>query len=495
MQKHSRNQPCHCGSGKKYKHCCAKVSAPASNTESLDAVLANALALHNQGRFRKAEVLYRQILMLQIDHAEALHLLGLVRHQLGHSSEAYEFIVQALRHQPANAIYLNNLGEICRALGRFEEAIVCFTQAIELSKGNFPHAHRNLGRALWDAGQVERAQAQLLETARLYPGDAEVFCTLGEIHARRNEHEAALSTFDRGLSHSPGHPTLLCLKGIVLRASGDLAAALAHYQAALAVRPDVAELHHNLGLLYQQLGRNEEAAACFERELSIQPNESARHLLAALRGIVTERAPATYVRETFDAYADQFDRHLIDKLECHIPELLAGMLDPKLRDLDILDLGCGTGLMGRLLTKRKRRLVGIDLSPRMIQKAREHGCYDELLVGDLIEWLAAPSKDSFDLVVASDVFNYLGNLAVVLRDIKFRLVAGGRLLFSVESADSTTPDFTLDVTGRYRHRPEHVEALAEAAGYVIERQEAVTLRMEKGVEVAGVLFLLRTLQV
>lgn len=494
MKTPTRNQPCHCGSGKKYKHCCAK-AAPATPREATPAtLLRNALELHNQGHLRRAEAMYRQILAVDPGHADALHLLGLTRHQQGHSLEACEFIERALRLQPVNPVYVNNLGEICRALGRFDEAVEHFTRALELRQGNFPEAHRNLGRVLWESGLTERALTQLAETTRLYPGDADTFYTLAEIHARRQEHDAALAVLKQGLAHSPRHPSLLCLKGIVLRARGDLDGAVAHYQAALAVRPDVAELHHNLGLLYQQLGRNDEAARCFEQELSIQPNESARHLLDALRGIATSRAPARYVQETFDAYADQFDDHLVNSLSYRTPELLGDLLDPALHNLDILDLGCGTGLMGRVLRERKRRLVGIDLSPRMIEKARALGCYDNLAVGDLVEWLEQPAQASFDLAVAADVFNYLGDLSTVFERMGSVLAPDGRLLFSIESADASTPDFSLDATGRYRHRPEHIRTLAKLAHFIIEQQVAVTLRREKGMDVAGTLFLLRMSQ-
>lgn len=470
---------------------CRQNTPPPPWPASTATLLKEALQHHHSGRLGRAVAMYRQILTADPSHADATHLLGLCLHQQGRSLDAYELIKRALHAHPNNAIYLNNIGEVCRALGRLEEAIEYFTRALDLSQGEFREAHRNLGRAYLDAGHMDRAQVQLEETIRRYPDDPETYCALTDLHSRQKRYADALATLDAGLASVPMHPRLLCLKGIILRGGGDIKAAIAHYEDAVAHRPDVAELHHNQGLLYQQMGEIDQAIVSFERELSISPNETAHHLLAALRGHTTERAPARYIRETFDAYANQFDAHLVDKLEYRTPDLLAKLIAPELHDLDILDMGCGTGLMGVALRARKRRLVGLDLSPRMIDKARARMLYDDLIVGDLLDWLAKPRDPDFNLVVAADVFNYLGDLTLLFQRMANVLRPGGYLLFSIETARIDTGDYVLDATGRYQHRAGHIYTLATAANLVMEKQVDTSLRREKGVDVAGTLFLFR----
>jgi predicted TPR repeat methyltransferase len=157
----------------------------------------------------------------------------------------------------------------------------------------------------------------------------------------------------------------------------------------------------------------------------------------------------------------------------------------------VLDLGCGTGLSGLALRPFALRLEGLDLSPRMLAEARRRqGLYDALHEGDLLEALPA-RPGAFDLVVAADVLNYLGDLAPALGAIAAALALGGVAAFSVEAGEGGAP-FALAEAMRYRHDPAHVAALAEAAGLaVVARREGVALRTERGLPVLGALFVLR----
>lgn len=490
MHSFSRNQPCPCGSGKKYKHCCASQTTQSPRSPNPAHLIDFAVSLHNQGRLKQAETQYRRILADQPDHADALHLLGLTRHQQGYSSEAAQLISSALAQQPHNPVYLNNLGEVCRKLGLYEKALDHFRQAI-LHNKDLPQAHLNLGRTLIDLNKPDAAIQHLRLTVKCFPNYLDAFTVFAEVLFKQKAHTEALAVIDLGLNSMPLEPVLLCLKGICLRADGQTDTALHHYKSAIASHPNVAELHHNLGLLLQQLGQHEEAAASYARELAIQPNPSTQHILDALRGVTTERAPANYVRETFDAYADNFDSHLIGKLHYHTPERLAELLNPEWQNFRVLDLGCGTGLMCPHLRNLARRLVGLDLSPRMIDKAQTLQCYDQLIVGDLIDWLNSSGEETFNLVVAADVLNYLGNLSPVLSSITHRLEPHGHILFSVESADQNCPQYHLDSTGRYRHNPEHICQLASLNGLRVIHRKSSVLRREKEIDVQGELFLLQ----
>jgi predicted TPR repeat methyltransferase len=156
--------------------------------------------------------------------------------------------------------------------------------------------------------------------------------------------------------------------------------------------------------------------------------------------------------------------------------------------LDILDLGCGTGLMGEALRPLKRTLIGVDLSAEMLEKARARGIYDRLSRGDLIE-LLEQQEPAFDLVVAADVFNYLGDLSRVFAGVQTALRTGGLFCFSVEAAEQG--DFALRPTSRYVHSADYLRRLAERHQFIVEAIEPQVLRRDLGADVAGHLVVMR----
>ena len=145
----------------------------------------------------------------------------------------------------------------------------------------------------------------------------------------------------------------------------------------------------------------------FRRAIALKPDSPDwQHLLAALTGDSSPTTtPASYVRSLFDSYAGEFDAHLVDTLGYRVPELLLAAvlaLAPQ-RKLDILDLGCGTGLCGVHFRPHAQRLTGVDLSQPMLAKAAARGIYDSLVSADAAEFLHADNVP-FDLVLAADVF-------------------------------------------------------------------------------------------
>src|SRR5690606_25849867 len=150
--------------------------------------------------------------------------------------------------------------------------------------------------------------------------------------------------------------------------------------------------------------------------------------LAALRGDpAPESAPAEYVAGLFDQYAEEFDAHLTGELGYQTPQRLREPFDGLAggaTGLRVLDLGCGTGLSGLVFRDCAAHLAGVDLSPRMLDKARGRGIYDELHCADLVQALERPGPD-WDLMLAADVFVYLGDLGAVLRAAARALRPGG----------------------------------------------------------------------
>jgi predicted TPR repeat methyltransferase len=154
--------------------------------------------------------------------------------------------------------------------------------------------------------------------------------------------------------------------------------------------------------------------------------------------------------------------------------------------LDVADIGCGTGLCARFLRPLAKRLVGVDLSPGMLARARERGGYDELVEAELASWLAQ-QNDRFDLIVSADTLCYFGELGAALTAAREALHPDGRLVFTVEHAEGTTAGYRLGPSGRYAHTVAYVEACLADAGLAIDGIEPVVLRQEFASDVAGLL--------
>jgi predicted TPR repeat methyltransferase len=192
-------------------------------------------------------------------------------------------------------------------------------------------------------------------------------------------------------------------------------------------------------------------------------------------------APAAYVAKMFDDAADDFDERLVNGLGYLGPQLLAdairNIIAGRHGELDILDLGCGTGLGGRFLKPAARQLTGVDLSTEMLRRARDRRLYDDLEQAEILQYLANAGR-RFDLIVALEVFNYFGDLQPVLAAITQCLRAGGHCAATVESREDG--EYRLRGTRRYQHSRAYLEQCAESAGLVIRSLDQVELRQEQG---------------
>ena len=401
---------------------------------STDDDLRAAMAAHKAERFDEAEAGYLRVLAARPSDPKALYYLGLLQFHRGDTATAISLVQRCLSVARSNGPAWITLGGLFIAAGRGPEATDSYRRATEVAPA-MGEGWYNLGICLRDEGNFEGAADALRAS----------------------------------VVHEPGY--------------------FRTYDA--------------LAMLLYQLGRTEEAAGIYSAWVARQPDSAkARHMAAATsQQNVPARAADDYVRELFDSSAKSFDADLA-KLNYRAPELVAfavareaverrtsaGVaLAPATKSLGaVLDAGCGTGLCGPLLRPNCAQLIGVDLSPQMIERARSRACYDELITAELSAFMRSRTG-SFDAVVSADTFVYFGALEEPLGAAREAVRSAGLLIFTLESLTAASgEDFRLEAHGRYAHGEPYVRGALAAAGFSVISFSNACLREERGQAVDGV---------
>lgn len=356
------------------------------------------------------------------------------------------------------------------------------------------------GRWSWRLGQAEAllaaGDATALETfqdlAAERPDAASVRRGHGRALARAGRTAEAADELREALVLRPDDRDVLAELAELLMAGGDALAAVELLTPALRRLDGDAGLHRLLGHAWADLREPAKALAALRHAQEIEPDDRTAALVAALEAGEGADLSAAYVRALFDRYADRFDSDLVGKLGYAAPRILRDAIDRTGAPgawLRALDLGCGTGLMGVELRPLCAHLAGVDLSPRMVEKARGRSLYDALSVGDIVDAMAGPAR--WDLLVAADVLVYIGDLAPVFTAAAAALAPGGRFAATVERLDGGD-GFALGPARRYAHSVDYIKETAAAAGLKVRLLEECSPRREKQAPVRGLVFVLGT---
>jgi predicted TPR repeat methyltransferase len=275
--------------------------------------------------------------------------------------------------------------------------------------------------------------------------------------------------------------------------AGDHAAAASLLADTLALVPGWAAGWFRLGEMREAAGELAAAAEAWTEALRLDP---ADRLGASLKlGLIgaahaIEAPPSAFVETLFDQYAESFDRALVERLAYRVPDLIAAALEAAgaRAFAHVVDLGCGTGLMGERLRRAASFLDGYDLSSGMLKKAQAKRLYDRLSQQDLQTFDPAGLKA--DLVVAADVFLYLGALERIVAACAAILPEGGLLAFSVERHAGPEP-MQLRPSRRYAHSEAYLRDLLAKAGLAIVSMEAHPIRMDRGEPIVGLIVVAR----
>jgi tetratricopeptide (TPR) repeat protein len=231
---------------------------------------ARAVRFHQAGDLAAAARLFELVLDGDRSHADALHLLGVVRHQQGQSRLAAELIGAALALRPKAAVFHASLAEVHQALGQHERAVARSLEALRLGLKD-PGANNNLGVALHCLGRHDEAVDAFLLVLEARPDDAMVHTNLGAAFCAQGQRDRAYQHLSRAVELDPQLAAARTNLGQLLLDLGSPADALPHCQAAVALRPDLAEAHNNLGNVYRALGQHAVARWCYCEAARLNP--------------------------------------------------------------------------------------------------------------------------------------------------------------------------------------------------------------------------------
>lgn len=434
---------------------------PAAKALDLDYALALAIRLHQTRELDDAEELYRTILEQHPRFPEALHFLGLLMHQKGDNAQAIRLIEQAIAEAPAYSDAHNNLGNIFNRLEDFEKAAHSYSQALDLNPQNAA-AFNNFGVVLSQLSRMEDAIEAFTKAIALMPDNAEFYRNLGNAYKKQGEFGGCIEA----------------------------------YRKVIGLKPYNAENYENLCAAMCLQGKAEDAIVLVKEWLEHDPeNPLALHRLHSYTGeFDLPRASDEYITQTFDDFADSFDM-VLKRLDYKAPFLVADAVKDIFLQagtgLDILDAGCGTGLCGPLLKPYAKQLVGVDLSAKMLEKAKKRACYDDLLHAELTECIASyPVK--CDAIVSADTLVYFGDLEAVCGVVADALLPGGHFVFTVERSEgSIIQGFKIQPHGRFSHTDVYIKDVMTSAGLAMIKLERVMLRYEAGMPVDGYLVVAR----
>lgn len=414
---------------------------------SLAEAFAHAQLLQRSLRLTEAETVYGEILQQIPGEPNALHFLGILRHQQGDASSAARLIREAAERMPHEAGPWINLGNVLVENGDFEQASLAYQRAIDLA-----------------------------------PASVQPFNNLGILHTRLRQWQQAEACFLHGLRMVPDSAYLHLNYSCMLQGSGRLREAVAHGMQSVSLDPKSATARKLLGMSYYLLGEEGNAIRTFQEWHELEPdNPEAVHHLAALGvGEVPARASDRYVEQLFDGFAESFDQQLQSlgyRAPAVVHEALVGAAARLPGDAVILDAGCGTGLCGALIRPLAKSLHGVDLSNGMLERARTRGLYDALHQAELTAFLRSVAEP-YHAIVSADTLCYFGDLGDVLRAARNALSADGLLVFTLEALTDSGQGFKLQFHGRYAHASSYVEQALAGAGFRLESIEQSVLRHE-----------------
>lgn len=447
--------------------------------------LANILKV--AGKYDDAVRELQKVIADDPDCSPAFNNLGTVyfaRKEYALAMQAYQAALD-VRPDYVDAYY--NLGLASAKLGRDDEALTAYRALIAIAPEH-TGAHFQVGCLLMKRRQIKEAIAEFESILQAHPHHFETLSNLAVCYLQAGHFDQAAATYIRALDVAPDDRDTLFNLAVIHMQQGYAKEAANYYLRAVKAHPDFYDAHHNLGTYFLMARDRENALLHFCEAVRIKPDdEASKHLIRVLMQDpqLKSSAPA-YIQSLFNSYADYYDAHMRTHLNYKVPEEIfaavktAGVLSAT--KLDIVDIGCGTGLCGELFKPYAQSLIGVDLSEKMLEAAAQKNIYDQLVPANIVSWLTS-QKEKFDLAVAGDVLVYFGEMEDLIAAVKTALKPGGYFAFNVETTNKQ--HYALTSSGRFAHHLSYLERLAKESGFAMISATNVALRREASGQISG----------
>ena len=466
--------------------------------------------LQQNGNLEEARKNWQYALTLDADYAEAKINLAMSyeNENIGKTIEDLEKLTKEYPNEALVFYYLT-----CIYMKKNEDA-KAWDYAIKAKKLAPTSDEIKVTLALLSCREKNFANARIYfaKAELLNPNNIEALLGLANLDSIENNFSQAEKRYKRVLELQPKNFEAHNNYAEMLQRSGRTAEALEEYRAAVIINPSSAEVSNNLGIILRDLKDYEQALelmfnalaynpqkeeisaniaetliifAQTEKEKAIQiaenwlrdypQNSFAKHIKSALKGEKSE-SNQIYSEKLFDVFADNYEL-VMQNLDYSVPMAMAriaGSLQGT-----IVDLGCGTGFVGQALKNDENKIIGVDVSQKMLDIAAAKGVYEQLIKADIIDYLH--NNNNFDWVVMADVCGYIGELDSIVKLLKNK-----KIIFSIEVLDEDM-DHRIYPNGRYKHNPLYVEKLLTECGFESIYKEELIIRTENGQPVKGMI--------
>ncbi|MDQ7787567.1 MAG: tetratricopeptide repeat protein [Thermodesulfovibrionales bacterium] len=306
---------------------------------NINKALDSALDLLQQGNLKQAKIICKKILKRKPDHADALHLLGMIYSEAGEYDQAITYIKKALQSDQNFAEAFNNLGNIFQKTKFFDEAIGSYQKAIGLNpnlsetyfnlgivlqdKGKIDEAidsyrkvtelkpdhfgaYNNLGLALQQQGKLDKAIACYQKALQINPQFADAYNNLGNAYKNKGQRDDAKSSYQKAITLNPNFAEAFNNLGILMKEEGYLDDAITSYQKALGIKADYVEAYNNMGAAYHAKGHLGQAISCYQKAMEIDAHYVPvyNNLGNALKDAGNLHEAERYFRRTLEIQSD-----------------------------------------------------------------------------------------------------------------------------------------------------------------------------------------------
>lgn len=445
---------------------------------------------YRQGKIQNAKRSYEKAIVLHPSFPNAHFNYGRLLVELEDYPRAIEALRKTVILDKTNAAAHGQLAHIFLYQGNYDEAIEHYLKRLLLQPAH-ADTHHDLGLALLKDKQYEKAIEHLEQSLILQTTQPECHYYLATAQLFLGHYKEALAHYLRQIEKGP-HLDSLYNAGVLHMYHERHQEAINYFQQALAINPRYLEAHINLAAIYLKLKKTRDAIAHYELALALKPEDpEIKHILSALTQQQTPTtAPADYVQHLFDQYAPYYDQHLALYLHYRVPQTLYQLIDIELNTESmgtVLDLGCGTGLCGEWFKPKATTLIGIDLAENMLTIARNKKIYDELKQISVLQ--ALDEYQALDVIIAADVFTYLGDLEDVFSKAHAALTEKGLFAFTVEKTHKAP--YVLQKTIRYAHTKNYLQSLIDKNNFHVVRFDNISLRKHFDKTIEGYLVVLK----